>query len=284
VFVQDKGRLTAFAAPGQGTSYFPRITNRGQIVGTYIKQQSEPLDVFGGYLRDRRDRTTTFDAPGAASTLPMDLNDHGQIVGIQQIDAQGTSRGFLRDARGRYVTIQVPGAVTTQAFGINNQGLVVGDYYRADGVGHGFVWRRGRFTTIDGPRGTGATLTDLDDRSRVIGVSSGDPANSGTAAGFQLQGRRCTTVAVPGAPLTFPLAVNNRGQIVGFSALRFALEEDSDTHGFLLRNGAGGAFTRIDVPGAFGSGATGINDHGTIVGLYGNPDAAQSPPSASRGR
>jgi hypothetical protein len=79
---------------------------------------------------------------------------------------------------------------------------------------------------------------------------------------------RATTFAVPGAPLTFPLAVNNRGQIVGFSALRFALEEDSDTHGFVLRNGAGGPLTRIDVPGAFGSGATGVNDHGTIVGLY----------------
>jgi hypothetical protein len=89
VFVLDKGRLTAFAAPGQGTSYFPRINNRGQIVGAYIKQQSEPLDVFGGYLRDRRGRTTTFDVPGAASTLPMDLNDHGQIVGIQRVDAQG---------------------------------------------------------------------------------------------------------------------------------------------------------------------------------------------------
>jgi probable HAF family extracellular repeat protein len=167
--------------------------------------------------------------------------------------------------------------VTTQAFGINNQGLVVGDYYRADGVPHGFVWRRGRFTTVDGPLGTGATLTDLDDRGRIIGLSSSDPANPGTSAGFQLQQRRYSTFAVPGAPLTFPLAVNNRGQIVGFSALRFALEEDSDTRGFVLRNGAGGPLTRIDVPGAFGSGATGINDHGTIVGLDGNPDAAQGP-------
>jgi hypothetical protein len=61
VFVLDKGRLTAFAAPGQGTSYFPRINNRRQIVAAYIKQQGEPLDVFGGYLRDRRGRTTTFD-------------------------------------------------------------------------------------------------------------------------------------------------------------------------------------------------------------------------------
>jgi hypothetical protein len=108
VFVLDKGRLTAFAAPGQGTSYFPRINNRRQIVGAYIKQQGEPLDVFGGYLRDRRGRATTFDVPGATSTLPMDLDDHGQIVGIQEIDAQGTRRGFLRDQHGRYVTIQVP--------------------------------------------------------------------------------------------------------------------------------------------------------------------------------
>jgi hypothetical protein len=64
--------------------------------------------VFGGYLRDRRGRATTFDVPGATSTLPMDLDDHGQIVGIQEIDAQGTRRGFLRDQHGRYVTIQVP--------------------------------------------------------------------------------------------------------------------------------------------------------------------------------
>jgi uncharacterized membrane protein len=102
----------------------------------------------------------------------------------------------------------------------------------------------------------------------------------GVPHGFVWRRCRYTTVAVPGAPLTFPLAVNNRGQIVGFSALRFALEEDSDTHGFVLRNGADGALTRIDVPGAFGSGATGINDHGTIVGLCGNPDAAQSPQRA----
>jgi hypothetical protein len=117
-----------------------------------------------------------------------------------------------------------------------------------------------------------------------LGLTTAPPGR--TAPPPRPRPRRYTTVAVPGAPLTFPLAVNNRGQIVGFSALRFALEEDSDTHGFLLRNGAGGAFTRIDVPGAFGSGATGINDHGTIVGLYGNPDAApvESPPSASRGR
>ena len=84
----------------------------------------------------------------------------------------------------------------------------MGDYDRADGVGHGFVWRRGRFTTIDGPRGTGATLTDLDDRGRVIGVSSGDPASNGAGGAF-------TRIDVPGAFGSGATGINDHGTIVG---------------------------------------------------------------------
>ena len=64
-------------------------------------------------------------------------------------------RGFLRNERGRFTTIHVPGAVQTQAFGINNRGQVVGEYLDADGRFHGYLWEKGRFTTIDGPDGAG---------------------------------------------------------------------------------------------------------------------------------
>jgi hypothetical protein len=47
-------------------------------------------------------------------------------------------------------------------------------------------------------------------------------------------------------------------------------------HGLLLRDGAGGPFTPIDVPGAPGTGATGINDAGTIVGVYTHPNTVPS--------
>ena len=50
-------------------------------------------------------------------------------------------------------------------------------------------------------------------------------------------------------------------------------------HGFLLAKGVEGPFTPIDFPGAPGTGATGINDRGQIVGIYENPDAAPDRPA-----
>jgi probable HAF family extracellular repeat protein len=277
VFVLDKGRFTVFDAPGQGAAEFQRINNRGQIVGAYTKQRLPAGAVFGGYLRDRRGRITTFDVPGVASTTPLDNNDRGEIVGNAQVEVGGALRGFLRDQSGRSTTIQVPGSLQTQAYGINNRGQVVGDYQDAAGRFHGYLWTRGRFTTIDGPAGTGATLTNLNDRGQIIGLyaPTGDPARRD---GFVLSGGRYTTFDLDAATaLTLPLGINNRGMIAGFTAARFDATADANAHGFVLRQGGGGPVTRIDVPGALGTGAMGINDRGQVVGLYINPKAAPSP-------
>ena len=47
--------------------------------------------------------------------------------------------------------IDVPGAVLTVALDINNRAQVVGQYLDADGGVHGYLWDKGRFTTIDVP-------------------------------------------------------------------------------------------------------------------------------------
>jgi hypothetical protein len=81
--------------------------------------------------------------------------------------------------------------------------------------------------------------------------------------------------ASPGSTRPAPSAtttsskINNRGQIVGATCT----SPCQQTHGFLLRDGASGPFTPIDVPGGAGHRATGINDAGTIVGNYTNPMA-----------
>jgi hypothetical protein len=55
---------------------------------------------------------------------------------------------------------------------------------------------------------------------------------------------------------------------------------DTKARGFLLRKGAEGPVNRIDIPGALGTGVTGINDRGQMVGRYGNnPNPS---PSAAR--
>jgi probable HAF family extracellular repeat protein len=277
VFVLDKGRFSAFDAPELGAAEFQRINNRGQVVGSYSNGQGRGQ---GGYVRDRRGRITRFDLPGAASTTPLDNNDRGEIVGNYQIEVGGALRGFLRDRHGRFRTVQVPGSVSTQAYAINNRGQVVGDYTGADGVPHGYLWTRGRFITIDGPAGTGATLTDVNDRGQIIGLYAdpGDPP--GTLNGFLLRGGRYTTFDPDDNALTLPLGINDRGQIAGYTAARFDGTEEADAHGFVLRQGAGGPVTRVDVPGALGTGVMGINDRGQLVGVYINPNAAPSPPPA----
>ena len=76
---------------------------------------------------------------------------------------------------GRFRKIDPPGAAdvpdyaTTAPFGINNRGQVVGQYVDADGVLHGYLWKRKRgFETIDPPRGAGTVAADIDDRGHIL--------------------------------------------------------------------------------------------------------------------
>ncbi len=56
----------------------------------------------------------------------------------------------------RFVKIDFPNATQTLANGINARGDIVGRYADAEGVFHGFLLRKGVFSTIDFP---GASLT-----------------------------------------------------------------------------------------------------------------------------
>lgn len=273
IFVLGRGRFVAFDGPERGAvPHAVRINDRGDTVGEY--RTAIPGPVAGGFMRDRRGRVDVLLYPGSAETIPTDINDHREIVGNYRTEVGGPSQAFVRDRRGRFSTIRIPGAVEAQALGINNRGLVVGDYTTADGVIHGYRWSNGRVTTFDGPTGEGGTITDINDHGDMVGLYSTEP---GTLSGFLLERGRYTTFDHPDLPLTVPYGINNRGHIVGtiYDALEGATTE---AHGFVLRRGADGPFTPVDIPGAIvGTAATGINDRGQIVGVYGNPDATVGP-------
>jgi hypothetical protein len=76
----------------------------------------------------------------------MDINDHGQIVGIYG-DSQNMPHSFLLDD-GRFTTFEVPfpGVVITDVSGINNRGQIVGRYLESNPnnvfnpfFNHGFI-------------------------------------------------------------------------------------------------------------------------------------------------
>ena len=57
-----------------------------------------------------------------------------------------------------FVSFDYPGALSTVLYGINNRGDMVGAYENPQQFFHGFVYRGGQFTSIDGP---GAAYTEM---------------------------------------------------------------------------------------------------------------------------
>jgi hypothetical protein len=91
--------------------------------------------------------------------------------------------------------------------------------------------------------------------------------------GFLWDRGKVIRIDVPGAPLTTAEGINDRGQVVGFTA------DDLDlmgARGFLLAKGVKGPVTPISVPGAPRTVVGGLNDRGQIVGVYENPNATPS--------
>jgi uncharacterized membrane protein len=278
-FTYIDGRYTTVQVPRSRThTYLHGINDQGRIAGGFDNPSTDgPDGRIHGIVRGLSGRIVRFDVRGAIATLANKINDRGQVVGgfnttDVSVGAPGT-KGFLRGPRG-LTRINVPGSIETQALGVNNLGVVVGEYVDADGVFHGFRWKRGRLTTIDVPGPVGGTVTDINDRGHMVGTYV---ARNGALRGFLLRGGVYRTFNVPYGPLDLPFDINNRGQIVGAS-----LSDPTGTRsvGFVLRRGIDGPFTRIRFPGSPQTIARGIDDRGRIVGLYGNPDTA---PSTQRG-
>ena len=249
--------------------------------------------------------TITIEFPGATFSVPIAINDRGQIVGYYI--RNGVDHGFVLD-NGVFTTIDVPGADASRALGINKQGDIVG-YYLIFGKPccplqqYGYLLHKGRFFTI-GESFTEAT--GINDRGQIVGKSN--PLKVYNAGfGFVLDGGVFRTIDVPGAQLR--QGINNRGDILGstfvlhrgvvttinvpgasrtlctgindhsqiagtytFGALGFVLDNAifptfvlAGVHGFVLDKGV---FKPIDVPGAAGTLVTGVNDRGDVVGLY----------------
>jgi type II secretory pathway pseudopilin PulG len=139
-------------------------------------------------------RYTKFDVPGTTTkTTVGGSNDRGQLVGFYTQtglldDPSSPRRGYLLD-RGRFVRIGF----------------------------HGFVWERGRFTTIDAPGAVGTFVSDINNRGQIVGSAYRDPGATAGRGFLLAKGPRgaFTPINFPGAANTVVAGINDRGLIVG---------------------------------------------------------------------
>lgn len=139
----------------------------------------------------------------------------------------------------RFLRIEFPGAIDTVANTINARGDIVGFYDGADGVQHGFLLRRGTFTTIDYPGAPGTVVRSINARGDIVGWFFD---SNFEMHGYQVRDGQFTQIDFPGAGTTVAQGINNAGDVTGFY-----VGNDGVKFGFLLQDGK---FSSVLVPGS----------------------------------
>jgi len=214
---------------------------------------------------------TLLSFPATLSTLVTGINPGATtaktyVVGGYGPDVDFTEGGFLvllsrtKTISETYEAVNYPHIPKNQiAADVNDLGQVVGTYVDSSGVGHGYVWSGGKFTTLNVPfaGATGTFPQGINNSDEVVGCWDDSAENS---HGFTLIGSTYASFDYPGGSQTCGFDVNNAGNIVG------SYQDASGVYnGYLL---SGGTYTSFAVPGAVETSASGLNDVGDIVGSY----------------
>ncbi len=260
---------TTIAPPGARASTAFGINARGDVVGTFVDQNS----VQHGFLL-RKDEFTVIDFPGAQGTIARGINPRGEIVGSYRLpgDPAVAARGFLRTKKGEFVNVRYPEHSWEIAQRILPNGTIVGCRHDHDQMAtmRGITIGKDGASEIDafGSMHNGATP----DLRLLVGFWFNMMDNQ--TQGYTIENGVFTSFMVPGSNATAAWDVNPDGAIVGVYSVGPTLR------GFLrTENGDDDdldddddsdevTYTTIHYPGSTVTRAFGINPRGDIVGNY----------------
>jgi probable HAF family extracellular repeat protein len=300
--VQADYVITDLGTFGGTTSSATAINSLGQVVGTAWF----PGNVYSHaylYSNGVKQDLGTLAAPGLTNiqSTALALNSSGQVVGNSNLTIAGPTHAFLYNG-GVMRDLGTLGGSDSNALGINRTGQVVGyaEYNPSSLTTHAFLYSGGVMRDLGTLGGSFSEAFGINDAGQVVGTSyiKGDTA---LHAFLFSNGIVQDLGAVMGATNSVAYAINNLGQVVGYSengaflyadGLRhdlgtlggnasqaLALNDLGEVVGFAdTATGARHAFlysggVMVDLNGLLppGSGwvlnqATGINDSGQIVG------------------
>ena len=196
------------------------IVNNGVWVslGTHDPTDMNRSDVVIGHYWGGRGSRSYIIRDGAAAdlgsfggdnTVAFAINDKSVVAGFAQFPA-GNSHAFVYD--GTLRDIGTLGGAASAAGDINNHGVVVGSSLDASGNRKAFIWdeRGGMRALLNIP---GSSASYINDHGVVVGYINN--------RAFQYDGGVVTmlddipAVRAAGWTQLFPMAINNRGWIVG---------------------------------------------------------------------
>lgn len=219
--------------------------------------------------------------PGNNSSSVFEVNGNGVGVGASETTTNDPFTGFplmhaVMYGNGRVKDLgTLPGGFEAQANDINDQGLVSG--FASNGIldpysmlpwgtqARSFIWQNGKMSDIGTLGGPDALSLTLNARGQITGQSYTNATPNPdtevpTQDPFLWQNGRMRDLGSLGGDFGLPNWMNNRGEVVGWSALA----GDEPIHPFLW-NGA----RMIDLGtlgGSFGQ-ANWVNNAGDVVGV-----------------
>lgn len=163
-YTYDGVTFKTLSIPGWEWTYVDGINNAGDLAGGYGNFGSNYAFVrIGAKLKD-----VTPPPGGWLTAVATRVNNLGEVVGLTE---GSTTDGFIF-WRGKFQTLTVPGAIDyTLPWGVNDNGLVVGSYeYCSQGCGfRGFVYKGGKYLSIDYPGATETFADGINNLGQVVG-------------------------------------------------------------------------------------------------------------------
>ena len=299
------GPTSAVDEPSFATDPSREINARGEMVGASttsitLTATSNPLDCAANvnYVNNAFvwregmviDLGTLHPGVGNCSTAKA-INSHGVIVGNSDTGETDPLEGFTQSHAVQWRDGNITdlgslrGGYESVAVSINNQGLVVGistngisDPLGCFGLGvqcHAVQWRNGLIQDLGTLGGPEAVAFLINEQGQIAGAANTNSSPSPgcgaltfltrTTDPFLWKNGRMTDIGNLGGTCAYPLALNNRSQVVGTATL----PGDLTYHAFLWP-GADGKIRDLGTLGGSFANANAINEAGEVVGYAGD--------------
>ncbi len=238
--MQDLGTLgTGTDAGLLGFKGNVEINERGQVAGcSFTNRTVNPVTgapTLDPFLWDKEKAMQDLGTLGGTSGCPLNLNNHGQVVGYSNVAGDLTLHPFIWSAPGPMRDLGTLGGTFGYAVWANEAGEVVGtSTIQGDDAVHGFLWKRGKLIdlgVLDSLPNSSAEW--INSHEQIVGNAHSSDGSTFLAVLWENSGPAVdlNTLIASGSDLLLTIAhnINDRGEIgVG------GVTSDGNNHAVLL--------------------------------------------------